>query len=494
MAFLCVHYGGNSQTFTSKIVDSNTQKGIPYATVQYGTNEGVVTNDEGLFSFIIQEGVEKLDSIYISSMGYEKSGIAFKQAQDSIIYIAPKAIELSGVYLFDKELSVDEIIEKMKARLPFNYNKTPIKQRFFLRQSIYGRIKKVDFGFQKSSIKELNKSLIDSIALSIPKNSSYYTETLGDFYKTNTAYKMDIFKAAELYDKKNVGSFEDLGKRMEEIFKKNVKPDSYLKIKSGIFSQKVQVDSVLFESEEAAEVKAEADQLENELKKDSVSGLLNAQKGVFDDILTEAFYQEDSKLNIIDKSNRYEFSLAGFSEIDEAGVYVIDFNPKRNADYKGRMYINIQDFAVMRIDFENLNPLKKFRLLGLSYFENLYKGSMYFSKLPNDKYELRFVDFSFGRDFGVKRPLKVIEKNKNVKGRRKQNELSLEIDFQMNNTNKWELVIFENTLIDQKDFEQFKEDESTKAIYLNQYQADFWQGYNIMEPNQAIREFSVSEE
>ena len=145
----------------------------------------------------------------------------------------------------------------------------------------------------------------------------------------------------------------------------------------------------------------------------------------------------------------------------------------------------------MRIEFENVKNLRNFRLLGIYYRETVYKGSMQFSQLENNKYELTFADFNFGRWFRLDRPLDVIEKNKNVKGRRKQNELRLNIDFRMNNTNKWELVVFENTLIDKNQFEAFKEDKSIKATYMPAYNPEFWKGYTIMEPNQAIREFSI---
>ena len=80
-----------------------------------------------------------------------------------------------------------------------------------------------------------------------------------------------------------------------------------------------------------------------------------------------------------------------------------------------------------------------------------------------------------------------------MKGRRKQNELRLNVDFRMQNINKWELVVFENRLIDKSEFESFTEDKSVKATYLPSYNPEFWKGYNIMEPNQAIREFKAAE-
>ena len=43
----------SAQTISSRLVDAKTQKGIPYATVQYGEQLGVITNEEGRFSFVL---------------------------------------------------------------------------------------------------------------------------------------------------------------------------------------------------------------------------------------------------------------------------------------------------------------------------------------------------------------------------------------------------------------------------------------------------------
>ncbi|MBR9855861.1 MAG: carboxypeptidase-like regulatory domain-containing protein [Algicola sp.] len=482
-----------AQTISSKLIDAKTKKGIPYATIQYGEYQGVITNEEGRFSFIIKEGTSLPDSIYVTSMGYEKKGFTLEQMQDSLVSLNAKAIELSGVYVFDKELEVDDIIEKMIENIPQNVNKEPVKQRFFLRKSELANIQKVDFGFEKSSIKELNKKLMDSIARSIPQHASHYIESFGDLYKNNTDYKLNIIKAADLYDKRNVSSFEDLAEHMEEIFKQNVKPGSYLKIKSGIFSEKIQVDSILdtMDDERMEQMK----KVKAQIKKDSVSGLVDSQKWQFREILGQLYYKEDTKLDFVDKTHRYEFKLVGYADINNIGVYVVDFWPKRSsADFKGRLYINIEDFAIMRLDFANTQRLRNFRLLGITYRETVYKGTMRFAKLPNDKYDLQFMELADGKYFGVDRPLKVVEKNKHVKGRRKQNELKLNIDFQMNMTAKWELVVFNQDNIAENEFKSFKEDKTVRATYMPRYDAEFWKGYNIMEPNQAIRGFTVEEE
>ncbi|WP_297705987.1 carboxypeptidase-like regulatory domain-containing protein [uncultured Eudoraea sp.] len=483
--FLLASISVHCQSISSRVVDTKTNEGIPYATVQFSEHRGIITNEEGRFSVNLKSRSEQQDSIYISSMGYKKTAIHFKAILDSVIYIEPKAIELNEVYLFNNNLSIDEIIEKVKENLPTNYNKEPIKQRLFFRQSSLNTMTKMDIEFEKSTIEELNKKFLDSVVSILPRNASYYTESLCDFYRKPDEHRLYIEKAAELYDKNNKGSMEALSAKLERIFKENVKPDSYLKIKSGWFGQKVELDSLFDASDET-------DELEDKLKDDGNKHFLSSKKDQLHDLYSELFYNDDTKLNFINKSNRYEFRLKGFTALEDEGVYVIEFDPKRSEDFRGTIYVNIEDFAIMRIDYENVNSLKRIKLLGFSYEEITYKGTTIFSKGSNNKYDLRFIDKVFGRKMGIRRPLSVIEKNKHVKGRRKQNELSMELDIINFNTEKYELVVFDSKLISTGEFSNSVENETVKATYLSSYNPEFWEGYDIMEPNRAIREFTVS--
>ncbi len=473
-----------STSVSSKIIDAKTGEGIPYATVQYAENKGIITNDEGEFSLYLDPSVS-VDSLYISSMGYEKTAVAVENSIDSLISIDPKPIELSEVYLFDKELSAEEIIDRVKERLPQNYDQKPVKQRLFFRKSSLDRLRKFDIAFKESTIEEFNKPFIDSVLSVLPKGNAYYTESLCDLYMNRDSSRLNIEKAAELYDKDNEVSMEALGKKMEDIFKANVKPDSYLKIKSGWFGTKVQVDSILESSDEASE-------LEKELQDPDDKDFHSHKRWQLNELYSGLFFKEDSKLNFIRKSNKYRFSLKGFTAIDEQGVYVLDYEPKGGADFRGTIYVNIEDFAVMRVDYQNVKSLRRIKLLGFHYEETAYQGTTIFAKNKNDVYDLRFINRVEGRYMGVDRPLKVIEKNKNVKGRRKQNELSLNIDLVNINTEKFELVVYDSEVITMSDFTSAKENETVKATYMSRYDPEFWNGYNIMEPNQAIREFTIS--
>ena len=203
---------------------------------------------------------------------------------------------------------------------------------------------------------------------------------------------------------------------------------------------------------------------------------------------------DDTDLNFITKSRKYKFSLLDFVYLGQDAVYVLKFEPKGSADYKGTIYVNSDDFAVIRAEYENVKSIKTFKLLGISMNEYLAKGKMIFYKGDNDRYNLRYLEKENGTSIGVKRPLKIIEKNKIVKGRNKQNELSLKMDLGITSTSKYEIVVFdtENTSI--TDFDSLTEDNSILPTYMPRYNPEFWKGHTIIEPNAAIREFTSIEE
>ena len=477
----------NAQVQSYQVIDKSTNEPLPYATVQFSENKGIITNEEGIFSYDPSTVMAINDSIYISSLGYEKVGILLSDFKEGMIYIAPKAIELSGVYVSNKNLSAEEIIDLVEDNLENNYAEDYLSRTLFFRQSDYNNLKKMNVDFEKSTIAELNEKFIDSVVSIIPRNSSYFTEVLGTFSGNAEKQKFDIIKGAELYDKSNDGSMEALSEKLEAILKKNVKPDSYLKIKSGWFlGTKVQMDSIFDNNDEAAEVK-------DELKKPEKNEFLNYRKSLVQRLLKSSLINEDATLNVIHKSGRYEFKLKGNTAIDDQVVYVIDFEPKRGEDFKGTLYINTEDYAIIRVDYQNVKNLKSVKLFGFSFQDTDYKGKTVFAKRPDGKYALKFMEKIRGNSYGVKRPLKIIEKNKNVKGRRKQNELSVELDIGASALSKFEVVVFETHAITEADFNSQKENKSIKPEYMSKYNPDFWQGHNIIEPNTAIKEFTVME-
>lgn len=477
--------GLHAQTFDATVLDAKTLKPIPFATVTTGEHQGLIANEEGVFSFDRQAIAHPMDSVYVSSMGYEKVGFVVVQQADTVIALAPRTFELSQVFLSNKNLDAEDIIERVKERLDDNYKIGLSKKKVFFRQSDRNRMEKVDFGFKKSTIPELNKELIDSIARMVPRNSWYYREVVGDFYGDYNQQKFYVDKAAKLYDKKLDVSMDGLAEDLERIFKENVKPNSYLKIKSGIFGTKMQLDSVaVAQGEEEGMVQVEVNDTDDDVIQNHIKDRIN-------ELFQELFFMEDTKLDFLDKSSRYRFTKKDFTVIDDQLVYVLDFEPKGKKDFRGTLYIHTENYAIVRADFDNVRPLRKFGLLGMKYRENLFRGKMLFMQDAGGGYSPRYLELETGTFFGLDRPLKVIEKNKFVKGRRKQNELSLELDIETTQYFKYEMVVFDSQQIGQADFDAAVENEKIKATYLSAYDPNFWEGYTIIEPNAAIQSFEA---
>ena len=459
LLFSCSLVITNAQTFSARVLDTKTKEPIPYATVATGLNQGLITNEDGEFTFLLENVSHPQDSIFISYMGYETKGVLFSKTENLEILMTPKTYELNEVFLSTRTLDVDDIIDNVKERLNKNYAVGLTKKKIFFRQSETGTMKKLDFGFEKSTIVELNKKLIDSITRIIPNKSSYYKETAADLYGNYENYKLNIKKAAELYDKNTDISAEGIGKKLEKIFNDNIKKDSYIKIKSGIFSTKMEVDSILRENEDA-KIKVEKRKAEGD------SNFHQQIENQIAYLYEQLFFSEDSKIDVIDKSNRYNFSLENYTVINGMSVYIISFSPKGGKEFKGTLYVNTLDFAIVRLDFENVKPISNFGLLGISYSNDVFRGKMLFDKVENGNYSPKYIELSDGGSMGLERPLKVIEKNKHVKGRRKQNELSLNLNIQGSQLMKYEFVVFESEAIHQSYFDKIEEYKVVKATYL----------------------------
>lgn len=487
-----------AQVLSGKLLDSTTLKSVPYATIQLGTIRGVISNEEGQFNLILDNTNKDTDSLFISCMGYETLGKPIGQFNDSLIYLNPKPIALNSVIVSNKQYNADDIMNLVKTNLDKNYNRDLTKKRLFFREYYYQHLYKSKYTDLESTIKAFNQAFLDSVIQTVPKVDTRYTEVLCDLYGNfdKEKQKIDLIKASELYDKNSAMDLEALEQKFNKIIQKNVKSDSYFKIKSGLFGTKMDAEE-LFESEiDSTDVASLNNALEKEKKKveERQKNFAKYRKSTIANLVEQLFFLEDSNLNFIWKPRRYNFRMRTFTYLGNDPVYVIDFEPKGSEDYKGTLYINADDFAIARVDYENVKSVRNFKLLGVSLNQHTSKGKMIFYKGTNDRYNLRYLEKENGSTAGVRRPLKIIEKNKHVKGRRKQNELSLDMDLGISNTNKFEIVVFDTQNSSASQFDAFNEKNAVLPTYMPKYDPEFWKGYAIIEPNRAIKEFTSKED
>ena len=496
ISFLLSTITAQAQSLSSRILDSLTQKPIPYATVQL-KNKGVITNEEGQFKFLLDESIQETDSLLISSIGYESLAKPINEFTKNVIYLSPKAIELREVIVSNKNFTAEEIVEMVQENLEKNYRKELSKKRLFLRQSDENRVLKTDYRIKESTIDALNKSFLDSVLSTVPKSDSYYSEMLGDFYgnQEEGQQKLNIIKASKLFDKSTELDYELLEKRFNDIIKKNVKTDSYFKVKSGLIGAKVEAED-FYDTDEAAidttDVAAVNKQLEEAKKKKErqKENFAKWKRSSLTNLYNTLPVFEGTDYNVLWKPNRYHLTLEDFAYIGDKPLYVISFAPKRSEEYEGKLYVDADDFALVKMDFKNVKSIKSFNLLGISYNVYLKEGSILFNKSNDGRYDLQYLNVLSAERFGFKRPVQIIEKNKNVKGRRKQNELHLKIDAAFGARNRYEIVVFDVESITKKTFDNFTENNEVLPTYMANYDAEFWKGYTIMEPNTAIKQFT----
>ena len=467
------YYDINSQSLSIQVKDSLTLTPIPFSTVSFSNNKGLISDENGIFQLIKSELINQ-DSLYVSSMGYEKVSYPLIKFKDSIIYLRPKPVVLNDVILTNKRLSSIEIIQEVYKNIDKNYEKGLTKNKIFLSKRSSSKTKRFNTSKFKSSIKEINYSLLDSISNNLSKENENALEILcyqfGNIEQDKQ--KISLIKARETYNKEDE-ILESLNTKLELYLKENIKSDSYFKIKSGLFGGDLEVDGL--HDFDSTDLEVISKKNEEDLKRKK--NFAGYQKNTINNFYSTLFFNEDSDFNFILKPNKYTFSEPELNFIGEDLIYVIECNPKGNSKYKGILYINSEDFALIRLDFKNTKSLFKFKLLGVAFNQYLREGKLLLSKFDNEKYNLSYAHVTYNQTFSIDRPIRLIEKNKNVKGRRKQNEISFKIDMAFNQENKTEIQVFESSKISIDEFEKIEETNKVLPEFLDEFTTNFWEEF-----------------
>ncbi len=433
----------SAQEISSRVLDGKTRQPIPYATIIFAEDKGVITNEEGIFS-LVDEG--NISRITISSMGYESLELEASNVPAEIL-LTPATIQLNEVFLSNKNLTGKQIIEKVKESVAGNYDFELSQKRFFYRQSNLNTVNRFKLHVDESTIEGIDQRLLNEISDNVPKLTGSYREVLGDFFGNYDQQKLQFTKAANLYNPSGTERLDELTEELETIFRKNLKQHSYLKVRSGIIGVKVDADELeedLVAKSEPVEKTEEEKAKEISDKKERLTSSVNRE---VKQLLTSMFWKEGNTFNLFEKSSKYRFEVEGFAHLDGETVYVINFEPKRGADYKGKIYVNTIDYGVHRLDYTNVKPLKRFRLFGISTAKDVYRGKMIFHKDAKGKYQPKYLEQQRGETFGLDRPLTIIEKNRVVPGRNKQNELDLDLDLSFSQVDTYQFVVYESLVM-----------------------------------------------
>ncbi len=141
---------GQSTLLSGKLVDSETGKGISYATLRLeDENIGTITNINGEFSWAIPANIIRYQKrIYISSIGYKNKYISWSEVDTlrmNQFTLIPQAYALANVYIYASDFSPRQMLKKALKRISINYCSSPYILQTFYRHyckenNEYGRL------------------------------------------------------------------------------------------------------------------------------------------------------------------------------------------------------------------------------------------------------------------------------------------------------------------------------------------------------------------
>ena len=100
------------------------------------------------------------------------------------------------------------------------------------------------------------------------------------------------------------------------------------------------------------------------------------------------------------------------------------------------------------------------------------------SKLDNEAFNTDFTLFpSVGDGILRKKLISFIEKNKFVKGRRKQNEISFRLDLVMRSIDQYELRVFDHKSLTEEAFQTIEETNDVLPKYHKEFTTNFWEEF-----------------
>ncbi len=489
----------NAQQFTGQVIDSKTKESIPFATVKIGEVD-LISNNDGYFTFS-GKNIDDASLIAVSFIGYNPEQLSVNQLKqnNNIIYLTQGTYDIGEIYVTNEKPNVDTIINRTKKGLRTLYSSTDLKQIIFTRNSTEFNPKTAEVKIKKSTdfsrneLKKLNEELAQftSGLINYPPQQfidrlvNYYTSTKKVNDKDAFISKVEVIKAVKLHDQNRSTDLEDLGKTATDLMLKYVDTTKFYRIKSGLFGSR---DTISFSEEYNNQLrnKHTNQRLPENKKNREIKSNINTIRSTF-------WHPETDFIRNIEF---YNYTLLHTTFLDDELVYVIEFTPKkRKAKYKGKFYINADDYAILRVDYDladgkNLYSFNLKLILGIKSAQNISKGTIIYKKIPDrDTYYLYYASSEWGQYFYVNRPLKLIEITKN---RKERDVVAFDIEVEGNQRNKSEYLSTSISSITSEEVEKITENDFNYEIQTR-YNSNIWKGYDVIEPLEEMKKFEALE-
>ena len=477
----------NNEVLKGSIFDANDKSSLPYTNIiLLSKNKGVISNEVGHFSINISNCLET-DTIRISYIGYQIQDLTIKDLKDSsVIYLSEDNLMLNNITLFGNTIDPESIVKKVLENKNKNYGETNSKKQIFLRNRYANHMNELNFSCKKSSFSNLDKELIEVLEQEIPKHTISYRDFLGDVYllheEDSVALKIKPIKIIELEEKSDLTKLGELENTFKEVFN-NINENEYWKIKSGIVGGKVHLDE---NSVSIGSQTEKTDSLKNNNHKDP----FRSEKWRITNLARFASFEDEKKWDFLYNTNKYQFALSGATFANGEEVYIIDFQPNKKGTFIGRMYVAMETYALIRIDYkyDTGKTGMDMQLFGIGYTENKFNASMYFEKKEN-QYQLKYCSKIESSIFSFNRSIALQKKRERFLFDKKLKEIKIGVSLIGDHESSIEMLVIEEDPINQFQFNDFKEKESVDIIYVEQFNEDLWKGYSIIEPTKQMKDY-----
>ncbi len=450
------------------IIDAVSQKPLAGVNITWGEkNEGMVSESDGSFNKEFLKGIKEV--IHFSHVGYDHRAIYLKEIS-SRVAMKPTPKSLSEVVISKNALlTAVQIIDSVQAHVTDNYNFDITNKHFFLRQKDEGGVEQLDVHIKKSTIAEFDDDFAKMMIAEMPKENDFLTEIMGNHYGNLKKQKLLIKQGYKAYDTESNGYLENYYKKLEAIVNNHVKSDSYFKIRTGLLSFKTDANEAFLKDGEVVDVRNDMGNA-----KKQANFFLNDRKEMLGDVFEDVFLRKDSDIDFLSDSNKYDFEYLDDSVIDDTDVYVLSFKPKSKKKYAGKLYINQDDYSILKADFSSIKTLFSFKLLGLSFKEKSNQGTIAFEKNSDQMYDIKYIKKIANIEFGIDRPFVIVEKNKHVKGRRTQNKVKFDMVLKGNFQSRYDYVVLDRQSISSSVYENVDESKSQQPKDWKKHDDNFW--------------------
>ena len=470
------------QSFTARIVDVS-QNPIAFATIQTAENKGVISNEEGYFTINLEDN--NIKNVEISSLGFASQTITIEEIKlNNLTIVLEEYISiLNQVYVSNSIPNANEIINKTNKNLSTNFANENIKYKLFFRNTSFVDFNTLDFNIDKvSGLKK--KQLIDAnVALEnltnsiIESEAVFYRDYVADLHIQNKENsKLEVYKATSLLDKNRSFSIEDIQDKAQHLILTYLDTTKTYKLKSGLF--KIE-DSLSLKS---ADLKEKEEAHKNEYETNNLTSETH-------ELIHKSQIYDETRLRNILNTDLYSYQFDNTTVFNDELVYIISYSPRKGkAKYTGKLYINDEDFAVIKLDYKYAKGKRgqKFNLkllLGVKYIENLKSGTMIFKKNEQNIYQPLYLKEESGNFFYVSRPLKMIENSFS------RTKIGLNFKLEGSAKEKNEIYFINNNNISISDYNNVIEKKKIPYQELKAYDPSIWTKYNALEPLAEMKNF-----